>query len=197
MCVIPSQFHSMISSLPREENVLVAVHCLKLSGFLWEQPLLLQLMQAQEALPAHGALQVSLLTARCSWWAIPPVPLDSSTTVGYTVDGQGQTRGGERVTRNSPKKNFFRGLYYQQKGKGLEGLWECVGQNLIGNTANCLCFRHNLLKFWWLRKESSYNLATVSFCSFTLWNRNIHFNILNTVQDLRPKELQIQCWQET
>lgn len=137
MCVrCSSQFHCICSwpSLWGELCCfLFSWHWLKLSGSLvWA-------CWAACANPGGSAcpwrtLQVSLLISRCSWWPIPQVPLDSSTVVRSIMGWTGtDERGGERVTRNSPKQSF-RGLYYQWKGKGLEGLWQFVGQNLSRET---------------------------------------------------------------
>lgn len=77
------------------------------------------------------ALQVSLLISRCSWHPIPPGSLDSSTTARYIMGWTGTER---RSDKKFSKKILQRTLFNQWKGKGLEELWQFVGQNLSRET---------------------------------------------------------------
>lgn len=79
------------------------------------------------------SLQVSLLISRCSWWPIPQVPLDSSTTARHIMGWTGTERR-RKSDKKFPKKILQRTLFNQWKGKGLEGLWQFVGQNLSRET---------------------------------------------------------------
>lgn len=139
-------------------------------------------------------LQVSLLTPRCSWWPMPQVPLDSSTAVRYIMGWTGTDKRGGVSDKKFSKTILQRTLSPVGGKRTKRTMAVCRAKLKQGNTASCLCFRNSFLKFWW--KKHSYNLATFSFSSFTLWKRDMHFNILNTLEYLRPQESQIQGWHQ-